>query len=82
MLTSFTEETNPTVSPPPAHQLLHVASEVEAGEGFLLLGIILRSPLGLLLLLTSSLILRGRKWTRRQKEDQGGSSSRRTAART
>ncbi len=42
----------------PAHQFLHVSSKVEAGEGFLLLGVIFCSLLGLLLLLTSSLILK------------------------
>lgn len=40
-----------------AHQLLHVPSEMEAGEGLLFLGIIFGSPLGFLLFLTSSLIL-------------------------
>lgn len=39
------------------HQLLHVASKVETCESFLLLGVILSSLLGLLLLLTSSLVL-------------------------
>lgn len=41
------------------YQFLHIASKVQAGEGFLLLGVILRPPLGLLLLLTSSLVLMG-----------------------
>lgn len=40
-----------------AHQLLHVPSKMEAGEGLLFLGIIFGSPLGFLLFLTSSLIL-------------------------
>lgn len=39
------------------HQLLHVPSEVEAGQSFLLLGIVVCSPLGLLLLFTSSFVL-------------------------
>lgn len=41
------------------NQFLHVASKVQAGEGFLLLGVVLCPPLGLLLLLTRSLILTG-----------------------
>lgn len=57
-----------TMNPSPTHQLLHVASKVETGEGFLLLSIIFCSPLGLLLLLTSSLILK--KCGCREKEDQ------------
>lgn len=64
----------PTLNPPRAHQLLHVASKMEAGEGFLLLSVILRSPLGLLFFLTSSLILK--KTMTRSEMAGGGTFSR------
>lgn len=59
----------PTLNPRLTHQLLHVAPKVEAGQGFLLLCVILCPPLGLLLLLPSSLILENNE-TREEDEDQ------------
>lgn len=56
------------MNPTRAHQLLHVPSEMEAGECFLLFCFILCSPLGLLLFLTSSLILAKKKKCRRKDE--------------
>lgn len=56
------------LDPPLAHQLLHVASKVEAGEGFLLLSIILCSLLCLFLFLSSSFVLQRHKF--REKENQ------------
>lgn len=49
------------VKTPLTHQLLHVTSKVEAGEGFLFLCIILGPLFGLLLLLANPLILEREK---------------------
>ena len=70
MLTSFTSYSNPLT----AHQLLHVTSKMEAGECFLLFSLIICSPLGLLILLTSSLILKQTEKMRTRFEMLGGGS--------
>ena len=57
---------SPPAPPPHAHHLLHVASKMEAGQGFLLLGVVVRLLLGLLFLFASPLILE--RWSERHRE--------------